>query len=102
MLGWWSLMGAVIVTGMAVTPRFLRRHRRRAQVDRARAALSAWLPALNQPGGATVPEPPTEDNLSRTASPRQVAQAGCAARPRHRVAPSDPTLSATLTPRRAA
>lgn len=102
MLGWWSLMGAVIVTGMAVAPRFLRRHRRRAQVDRARAALSTWLPALNQLGGATVPEPPTEDNLSRTAFPRQATQAGCAVRPRRRVVLSDPSLSATLTPRRAA
>jgi hypothetical protein len=49
MLGWWVLMGAVIAAGTAFVPKTLRRHRRRDQVDRVRAALSTWLPALNQP-----------------------------------------------------
>jgi hypothetical protein len=52
MHGWWVLMGAVITAGTAFAPKTLRRHRRRVQVDRVRAALSTWLPALNQPDGS--------------------------------------------------
>jgi hypothetical protein len=62
MHGWWVLMGAVIAVGAVFAPKILRHHRRRAQVDRVRAALSAWLPALNQPDGAQpsgVVAPPT-------------------------------------------
>ena len=66
MHGWWVLMGAVIVA--AVAPRLLRRHRRRAQVDRVRAELSTWLPALNQPdsssGALGIGDPPTSSSAS--------------------------------------
>lgn len=57
------------------------------------------LAGPEQPDDALVPEPPTGDNLSRTASPRQAMQAGCVVRPRTRVVLSDPSsLSATLSP----
>lgn len=98
MHGWWMLMGAVITAGTAIAPRLHRRHRRRVQVARARAALATWLPALKQPDDTTVLDPPTEDNLSPSASPRQAAPTGCVVRPQHRVAPSDPSLSAALSP----
>lgn len=98
MHGWWILVGAVIVAGTAIAPRLLRRHRRRVQVDRVTEALSTWLPALKQPDGTGSSKPPTEDHLSRTTSPRQVAPAGCAVRPRIRVVLSARDLSTTLAP----
>jgi hypothetical protein len=49
MTGWWVVMGAVVV---AFAPRLHRHYRRRAQVDRVKAALSTWLPALKQPDGS--------------------------------------------------
>lgn len=63
-----------------------------------RGLLRDFSTPLDQPGSALVPEPPTGDNLSQTASPRQAMQAGCAVRPRIRVVLSDPSLSATLSP----
>lgn len=66
MLGWWVLMGAAIAAGTVFAPRLCRRHRRRVQVDRVRASLSTWPPALNQPdgspGGTGVVDPPTSDS----------------------------------------
>lgn len=91
MHGWWVLMGAVIVTAVAIAPRLLRHHRRRVQVDRVTEALSTWLPALKQPDDTTVLDSPDRGRalpLSRA----------CAVRPRRRVVLSANDLSTTLAP----
>jgi hypothetical protein len=102
MHGWWILMGATTAIGLAVLSRLRRHHRRRAQVDRVRTALSTWLPALKQPDDTTVLEPPTEDNLTPSVSPRQTAPTGCAVRPRRTLMFGDLGLDGTVGSRRVA
>jgi hypothetical protein len=66
MHGWWVLMG--VIAAVVVAPRVHRRRCRRARVDRVRAELSTWLPALNQPddspGDPGIGVPPTSGSTS--------------------------------------
>ena len=110
MHGWWVFMGCLTAAGLALASGHCRRRRaERARIDRTRMTVEAWLPAVfsrtsalelnpKQPDDTTVLDPPTEDNLSPSASPRQAAPTGCAVRPRRRVVLSDPSLSTTLRP----
>lgn len=93
MHGWWIAMGLFAAAAcLALGPAYNHHRQRRAERARLnllRSQVEAWLSAPQAPDG-TVLETPTED----APTPRGVG----AVRPKHRVAPSGPTLSATLSP----
>ncbi len=115
MHGWWIFVGCLAAAGLALASGHYRRRRaRRLRIDLCRATVDGLsLSALALPHFSrtsahelnleprTSPRsstPPTEDNLSRTASPRAAAKTGCDVRPRRRVVLSANDLSTTLGP----
>lgn len=53
MFGWWISMGIAGLAVLALTPNYVHRRQRRAQVAHVRAQVESWLSAPKQPVNAS-------------------------------------------------